>query len=125
MAMDSAQIRHTNFMRLFSDFINDHPHAPRRGMLKLFAQKLELSERYLSHIKCQRKNIGHQMARCIEQKLNLPHGWLDQEHAPHSVPADDHEKLFIETALTLFRSRPQEAREIMMDLLRERLLNAA
>jgi hypothetical protein len=125
MAMDSAQIRHANFMRLFSDFINDHPHAPRRGMLKLFAQKLELSERYLSHIKCQRKNIGHQVARTIEKKLNLPHGWMDQEHTVHSAPADDHEKLFIETALTLFRSRPQEAREIMMTMLRQHLLDAA
>lgn len=125
MAMDSAQIRHTNFMRLFNDFIHDHSDMPRRGMLKLFAQKLELSERYLSHIKCQRKNIGHHIARAIEQKLDLPHGWMDQEHTIHSVPADDHEKLFIETALTLFRSRPQEAREMMMDLLRQRLLDAA
>ena len=125
MAMDSAQIRHANFIRLFTDFINDHPQLPRRGMLKRFAQKLELSERYLSHIKCQRKNIGHQMARTIEKKLALPHGWMDQEHRTLTAPVDDHEKLFIETALTLFRSRPQEAREVMMNLLRQRLLDAA
>ena len=125
MAMDSAQIRPANFMRLFADFINDHPHLPQRGMLKLFAQKLGLSERYLSHIKCQRKNIGHQMARTIEKQLRLPHGWMDQAHASHSTPADDHEKLFIETALTLFRSRPEQAREVMMNLLRQQLLDAA
>lgn len=125
MAMDSAQIRHANFMRLFTDFINVHPQLPRRGMLKLFAQKLELSERYLSHIKCQRKNIGHQIARTIEKQLGLPHGWMDQEHTAHSAPADDHEKLFIETALTLFRSRPQQAREVMMNLLRQQLQDAA
>ena len=125
MAMDSAQIRHANFMRLFADFINDHPQMPHRGMLKLFAQKLELSERYLSHIKCQRKNIGHQVARTIEKNLGLPHGWMDQDHATQNAPADDHEKLFIETALTLFRSRPQQAREVMMNLLRQQLLDAA
>jgi hypothetical protein len=120
--MNSSQIRHKNFHTLFQDFIARHPELPRRGMLKLFAEHLELSDRYLSHIKCQRKNIGHKLARAIETRLELPHGWLDREHdSAARMPVDDTEKLFIETALLLFRSRPAHARELMLQLLREQL----
>ncbi len=121
MAMNSAQIRHKNFQRLFTDFIDQHPDLPQRGMLKLFADRLNLSDRYLSHIKCNRKNIGNNVARAIEAQLKLPHGWMDREHDTLHMPTDEKEKLFIETALSLFRAQPNEAREIMIDLLRQRL----
>ncbi|MES2535789.1 MAG: hypothetical protein V4632_07930 [Pseudomonadota bacterium] len=121
MAMNSAQIRHKNFQKLFANFIAGHPDAPQRGMLKLFAERLGLSDRYLSHIKCNRKNIGNAIARTIEERLQLPHGWMDREHDMLSMPADAKEKLFLETALTLFRAQPLEAREMMIDLLRQRL----
>jgi hypothetical protein len=121
MAMDSAQIRHKNFKKLFAGFIDQHPHLPQRGMLKLFAERLELSDRYLSHIKCGRKNIGNHVARAIEERLDLPHGWMDREHDTLRMPTDEKEKLFIETALTLFRAQPNEAREMMIDLLRQQL----
>jgi transcriptional regulator with XRE-family HTH domain len=78
--MNSSQIRHKNFHALFNDFIARHPDQPQRGMLKQFAQQLGLSDRYLSHIKCQRKNIGNSVARAIETALNLSHGWMDREH---------------------------------------------
>ncbi|MDQ9171994.1 hypothetical protein Q8A64_16385 [Oxalobacteraceae bacterium R-40] len=90
-------------------------------MLKLFAERLGLSDRYLSHIKCNRKNIGNHVARTIEQRLKLPHGWMDREHDAFNMPSDDKEKLFVETALSLFRAQPHEARELMLDLLREKL----
>jgi len=121
MAMDNAQIRHKNFQKLFADFIDQHPNLPQRGMLKLFAERLGLSDRYLSHIKCKRKNIGSNVARAIEERLKLPHGWMDREHDTLHMPTDEKEKLFIETALTLFRAQPHEAREIMIDFLRQRL----
>lgn len=121
MAMNSAQIRHNNFIKLFNDFIDSHPNAPRRGMLKAFAEHLRLSDRYLSHIKCGRKNIGNQVARAIEEQLKLPHGWMDREHDALKLPTDDREKLFLETALSLFRAQPVEARDLMLDLLRQRL----
>jgi transcriptional regulator with XRE-family HTH domain len=124
MAMDSAQIRHSNFTRLFNDFIDRRPDSPRRGMLKAFAEKLDLSDRYLSHIKCGRKNIGNSVARGIEEKLNLPHGWMDREHDVLNLPIDEREKLFVETALSLFRAQPNEARDLMLDLLRQRLQSA-
>lgn len=119
--MDSAQIRHKNFRKLFDDFVRQHPELPQRGMLKLFAQRLDLSDRYLSHIKCNRKNIGHNVARTIEERLQLPRGWMDREHDAFKMPVDEKEKLFVETALTLFRAQPENARELMLDLLRQRL----
>jgi hypothetical protein len=120
--MNSSQIRHKNFHTLFEDFITRHPNQPRRGMLKQFAQHLNLSERYLSHIKCQRKNIGNSVARVIEGALGLPQGWMDREHDAPRTPVDDREKLFIETALILFRAQPDHARELMLNLLRQQLL---
>lgn len=121
MAMDSAQIRHKNFQKLFDDFIDQHPNLPQRGMLKLFAHRLNLSDRYLSHIKCNRKNIGNNVARLIEERLKLPHGWMDREHDTLNMPIDEKEKLFVETALMLFRAQPNDAREMLIDLLRQRL----
>lgn len=125
MTMDSTQIRYKNFKRLFDDFIAKHPNEPQRGMLKLFAQRLELSDRYLSHIKCNRKNIGNIVARAIEERLKLPHGWMDREHDTFNMAIDDREKLFVETALSLFRAQPNEAREMMIDLFRQRLHSPA
>lgn len=124
MTMNSAQIRHSNFIKLFNDFIDKHPNAPQRGMLKAFAEHLQLSDRYLSHIKCGRKNIGNHVARAIEERLKLPHGWMDREHGALNLPVDDREKLFIETALSLFRAQPNETRDLMLHLLRQRLLAA-
>jgi len=121
MAMDSAQIRHKNFQKLFAEFINLHPHLPQRGMLKLFAERLDLSDRYLSHIKCQRKNIGSNVARAIEEQLKLPHGWLDREHDRPIPQNSEKEKLFLEMALALFRAEEEEAREMLLGLLRARL----
>lgn len=119
--MNSSQIRHKNFHILFRDFIARHPNQPQRGMLKQFAQQVGLSDRYLSHIKCQRKNIGNNVARAIESALGLPEGWMDREHDAPAPPADDRERLFIETALVLFRSQPDYARDLMLDMLRQQL----
>jgi hypothetical protein len=125
MALDSAQIRHKNFQKLFNDFVAQHSHLPQRGMLKLFAERLDLSDRYLSHIKCNRKNIGNNVARAIEDRLKLPHGWMDREHDSLHLPVDEKERLFVETALTLFRAQPNEARELMLEQLRQRLQSAS
>jgi hypothetical protein len=119
--MDSTQIRHKNFQKLFAEFADQHSHLPQRGMLKLFAERLNLSDRYLSHIKCQRKNIGSNIARAIEEQLRLPRGWLDREHDRLNPPSNEKEKLFVEMALALFRTQEEEAREMLLDLLRERL----
>ncbi|HEX2530117.1 MAG TPA: hypothetical protein VHK70_01450 [Burkholderiaceae bacterium] len=122
--MNSAQIRHRNFMTLYQQFREEHSGSPERGMLKLFAERLGLSDRYLSHIKCNRKNIGHNVARAIEETLELPPGWMDREHAKDAAlteDSDDAEKIFLETAKILYRAEPDKMRRVVMDLLRKKL----
>lgn len=123
--MDTAQIRQHNFQTLFRRFKEQNAHLPDRGMLKLFAEKLELSDRYLSHLNCGRKNIGANIARHIEKRLKLPHGWMDNDHdrQPVGEPADELERNFVETALAIYRSSPAEARSMMLDFLKHRLGN--
>lgn len=124
MSMNSAQIRHANFMALYRKFRNENAHLPERGMLKLFAGRLGLSERYLSHIRCNRKNIGSNLARTIETALGLRHGWMDREHLNDTLSSrknDEAETLFLETVKMLYRSEPDTIRQVVMDLLRKKL----
>ncbi|RJG01591.1 hypothetical protein D3878_08330 [Noviherbaspirillum sedimenti] len=93
-------------------------------MLKLFAQHLQLSERYLSHIKCNRKNIGANLARIIEERLHLPHGWMDREHDLQTMPLNDREKIFVATALAFFRAQPNEARDSLMHYFKQQFQDA-
>ncbi len=93
-------------------------------MLKLFSERVGLSDRYLSHIKCNRKNIGNNVARTIEESLGLAHGWMDREHTQveHlSNDGDDAEKMFMETARLLYRTEPEIMRRVVMDLLQKKL----
>jgi hypothetical protein len=125
MPIDNAHIRHQNFMVLYQRFKDVNSHLPERGMLKMFADHIGFSDRYLSHIKCNRKNIGNNVARNIEASLGLVHGWMDREHArakTQDEDGDEGEKLFLETAKTLYRCDPEAARHAIMNLLRARLL---
>jgi transcriptional regulator with XRE-family HTH domain len=124
MPLDSAQIRHHNFIVLYRQFRQEHGHLPERGMLKMFAQRVGLSDRYLSHIKCNRKNIGNNVARAIEEALGLPRGWMDREHDRSTAPldaGDDAEKMFLETAKLLYRAEPEAMRRVVMELLQRKL----
>lgn len=116
----TSKIRHENFMQLFRKFREQHPKLPQRGMLKMFAERVELSDRYLSHIKTGRKNIGASIARQIEKRLRLPVGWMDNPHT-QTEPADELERNFVDTALALYRSAPAEARAMMLEFLKKRL----
>ncbi len=128
MSVDNAQIRHRNFMASFQRFKDANPDLPERGMLKLFAERIGFSDRYLSHIKCNRKNIGSNVARTIEAALGLQHGWMDREHAGEGkeflqdAPGDNAERMFLETAKTLYRADPEGTSRALMELLRKRLL---
>lgn len=124
--MDTAQIRHNNFMQLFRKFREAHSDLPDRGMLKLFAEKLELSDRYISHLKNNRKNIGANTARHIERRLKLPHGWLDNIHdrqsgQPTEQTANEAERQFVDTALAIYRANPVEAQRMMLEFLQAKL----
>lgn len=53
------------------------------------AEQLEMSEAQLSQLigKKQHKAIGNELARRVEAKLGLPHGWLDTENHDLSTEA--------------------------------------
>jgi hypothetical protein len=118
--MDNAQLRLANFMFLFNKFKEENSDKPQRGMLKLFAEKLELSDRYLSHVKCGRKQIGANTARHVEDKMQLPRGWMDMPHEG-AFAGTEGEAMFIETSLALYRNNPAAARELMVEMLKSRL----
>lgn len=111
-------------MMLYKQFRESHADLPERGMLKLFSERIGLSDRYLSHLKCNRKNIGNNVARTIEDALGLARGWMDREHADAAAPAEgvsDAEKMFLDMARMLYRSEPEEASQALMSLLQKKL----
>jgi len=115
-----SQARQENFLALFRGFRQEHAHLPDRGMLKAFAEKLGLSAKYLSHVKCGRKAIGHAVARQIEEALLLKEGWMDRRHT-ESEPVTNSERLLIEAMLTLHRGAPEEAQRVMLELVKQGL----
>lgn len=124
MAKEMHQIRQENFQWLFQQFRQaiwrDFPDEPEKGMLKRFADRLGLSDRYLSHINNARKGIGSTTARRIEEALKLERGWMDSEHEP-SDPKDRAEQEFVHSALQLFRNSPVEAQAALLRYFREKL----
>ena len=68
---EQSKIRHKNFQILYVYFVDQRPHLPQRGMLKLFAEHERLSDRYFSHIKYNRKDIQSTVSRKIESGLKL------------------------------------------------------
>lgn len=116
--MDATHFRLTNFLLLFKQFRDQRPELPDRGMLKKFSEHLELSERYMSHIKCGRKGIGSVVARQIEQRCGKPHGWLDLPHT-ESDPKNGEERVMIEQLLLLHRSSPGTVRRLLTESIRD------
>ena len=77
-------VRHTNFQQLFKNFKDWYwsqwPDEPEHGMLKLFAEKIGVSEAYASHLNCERKHIGNRLARQIELAMSVEVNWMDFPH---------------------------------------------
>lgn len=118
--MNSTQIRFTNFLALFKEFRDANPELPDRGMLKLFAEKLELSDRYLSHVKNGRKPIGSNTARHIEAKTGKPSGWMDVPHQGN-VAINENEQWFMDSAMLLYRQNPDWARQWVLEALQHHM----
>lgn len=118
--MNVSDTRLANFLMLFKQFRDANATLPDHGMLKLFGHYLDLSDRYLSHVKNGRKPIGHATARQIEKATGKPEGWLDQRH-DDLEPKSLAERVFIETALALYRAKPADAQTIMIGTLKNHL----
>ena len=122
--MDATTTRQQNFIVIYKEFRENyqkqHPEQPNRGLLKLFAEKMQMSQAHLSHIKCGRKQIGSSVARQIEEFSGKPHGWLDQTH-DESTPEGGDEKIMLEQILMLYRNSPGHVKRLIADAMKEAL----
>lgn len=81
---DIRAIRLRNFRALFAGF-REQPGEnglPDHGSQTRFAEFLKMSVTRVNHLLTETKNVGEDAARDIEHRLNLPHGWMDNNHAP-------------------------------------------
>jgi len=122
--MDIKQIRSKNYHFLFGRFKAsiwaEFPEEPERGMLKRFAEKLDLSEAYISHINTGYKQIGDKTARKFELALKLPNGWMDKEHH-EGAPRTPEEDAFVAAAVKLYRESPNEAQAMLLKAFSDKL----
>jgi hypothetical protein len=116
--MDATQNRLNNFAELFRQFREAHLHLPDRGMLKLFAQKVEVSEKYLSHVKCGRRSLGSATARQIEARCGKPQGWMDAQHS-EMEPQNSDERDVVEQILLLYRRSPETVKKLIVQAVKE------
>lgn len=116
--MDSSHFRADNFARLFREFREANAHLPDRGMLKLFAEKVDVSDRYLSHVRCGRRVLGNATCRQIEHKLGKPHGWMDLPHGEQD-PRDKDEQILMEQVLMLYRNSPDILKRLISEAIKE------
>lgn len=88
--MDIFEIRKTNLIRLIG--------SRRKGAC---AEKWEMAPAHLSQVLSNKtaKNLGEDVARRVEQKEGLPHGWLDtlQGEQPTERPVVASEKEAVES----------------------------
>jgi hypothetical protein len=122
--MEINEIRHTNYLFLLDRFKqsvwSEEPTFPEYGMLKRFAERLGISQAYISHINTRRKEIGPKLARKFETQLKLPNGWMDALHDSTS-PVTPGEQEFVKTVMELYRADPVAAQAAMMNALASKL----
>lgn len=83
MQMDIYEIRRRNLAQLLSDT---------SGTIVALAKRTETSANYLTQVLSERtgRRMGSQVARRIENSLDLPEGWMDQiDELPASASPDD------------------------------------
>ena len=118
--MDASQNRIVNFLALFKQFRDANAHLPNRGLLKLFAERVDVSHVFLSHVKCGRKQIGASIARKIEAKCGQPHGWMDQPHSPADAQTGA-ERALVEQILAIYRNSPVSTQRLITDAIKKAL----
>lgn len=146
---DLAQLRLTNALRLFEEFVRAtarHADATTlRGLERRFAERVQIQPSYWSQIKSRSRHIGERLARQFEQQCHKPRGWMDAPHdstaadaarrgagpsalaggtpdddgAPDDGPRDDDERFIVALVLSYYRRHPQRARTRLLDLLGE------
>lgn len=112
------KVRARNFQFLFEQFKEERRKVradePDRGMLKRFAEHLELNNVYLSNINSGNKVIGVKTARHIEKKMNVPEGWLDTDHTRDESLMSDDDVAFQDSVMAIYRQAPEASRALLL-----------
>lgn len=122
--MDVSQFRLKNFERLYREFREEHSHLPLRGMLTLFGERVDISPRYLGHIKNGVRPVGAATARQIEKRLGKPHGWMDLPHDDEN-PRNADLQLMMAQITSLYDHSPEVVKRLIADAIREVLTPTA
>jgi hypothetical protein len=113
-ALDLAQIRLDNAMRLFDEFVQQAARNPDaatlRGLEGRFAERLQIQPSYWSQIKSRSRQIGERLARQFERCMHKPVGWMDvpQSTATSRKSAGGSAAVHVTTSVTSTGSTPRE-----------------
>jgi len=101
------QIRKMRYNDLKMEFsqLPQEKGRPLRGQLERFGAFTSISPRYLSHIENDRKNIGEETARKLENAFNKPQFWLDTEPRSDQL-SNAGETIIKELACQAWRKNP-------------------
>jgi hypothetical protein len=112
--MDIAQIRRTNLLKLFSEFVAarqaEDPSASLAGMEKAFAEHIQIDNSYFSRLKTGGRQVNNKLVKQIEVLAKKPEGWLDEEHeseAPKGLTK------FLELAEKAYMAAPGSRKDLM------------
>lgn len=114
--VDTVRLR--NFLILFEQFKQMRwekwPDEPERGMLRRFAEHLELNHTWLSNVKSGSKILGVKNARHIERKMGVSEGWLDTDHSRDESMSSDDDKAFRDSVMAIYRQAPEASRALLL-----------
>ena len=115
--MDIAQIRRTNLLKLFSEFVAERqsaePGASLAGMDKAFAAHIQIDNTYFSRMKTGGRQVNNRLARQIEALTKHPSGWLDEVHESESPKGLER---FLELAEKAYMASPQSRKALTQSL---------
>ena len=123
--MDLSEIRRTNLLHLFSDYVAERmANAPSQqitGLDREFAALIQVHNTYFSGMKSGSRAIGEKLARQIETLLRKPKGWLD---AVHEDAKPEDLKKFLQLAEKAYLAAPL-ARKGLAKALRDAMKQQA
>lgn len=108
-------IRYANFLTILREFGDKDGE---RGAIRRLAKASDTDESYISQLKNREKGLGRTVAARLEHAAGRKPGWMDKEHAPHE-PRDEHERIYFDIMMELYRKAPSRARRVLKAMLDE------
>jgi hypothetical protein len=78
--VDIRELRRANLLEVMGKWLDSHSTPQGRATERQFAQFLDINVEHFSQIKTGHREMGFTIARRIEGKLGLDHGWMDLRH---------------------------------------------